>query len=142
MQAMTPDDYNAFIREGSRTGKLATVRKDGRPHCVPVWCGFEGDAILFMTMKSSVKAKNIARDNRVAITFDNESFPYDFVTVEGEAEILEPTANQLLAISTSIASRYVPEDQAETYGARNAVPDERLVKVTPTKIISATGVAE
>ena len=142
MQAMTPDEYNAFIREGSRTGKLATIRKDGRPHCVPVWCTFDNEDILFMTMSTSVKAKNIERDGRVAITFDNESFPYDFVTVEGVAEILEVTAERLLAISTQIASRYVPAHLAETYGARNAVPDERVVRIKPTKVISAAGVAD
>ncbi len=142
MGTMTAEEYRAFIREGSRTGKLATIRKDGRPHCVPVWCGFDGDCILFMTMNSSVKARNIERDKRVAITFDNETFPYDFVTVEGTAEILEVTAKELLEIATTIASRYVPEDLAAEYGSRNAVADERLVRITPVKVISAKGVAK
>ena len=141
MQPMTPDEYQAFIRQGSKTGKLASVRKDGRPHCVPVWCGFEDDCIVFMTMSTSVKAQNIRRDPRVAITFDNESFPYDFVTVEGTAEILEVSRERLLEISTSIASRYVPAGRAEEFGERNAVSDEQVVKVTPTKVISAKGVA-
>ena len=141
MQPMTADEYQAFIRQGSKTGKLATVRKDGRPHCVPVWCGFDGDCILFMTMSTSVKARNIQRDPRVAITFDNESFPYDFVTVEGTAEFLDASPEQLLKISTSIASRYVPAGRAEEFGERNAVSDEKVVRVTPTKVISAKGVA-
>ncbi len=141
MQKMTTDAYRAFIRQKAKTGTLATVRKDGRPHCVPIWCDFDGDAVLFTTMKNTVKAKNLVANNRVAITFDSESFPYDFVTVEGTAEVLDVTTSDLLRIATAIAARYVPQERAHEFGERNADPDELVIKVTPTKVISAKGVA-
>jgi hypothetical protein len=33
-------------------------------------------------------------------------------------------------------------DRAETFGARNGVPGELLVRVTPTRIIAQDGVAD
>jgi len=36
MPEMTENEYREFLLEGTKTGKLATVMKDGRPHVVPV----------------------------------------------------------------------------------------------------------
>ena len=140
-ESMTKDEIYDFISNISRTGKLATVCKDGRPHCMPVWCCFEDEHILFMTMNTTVKARNIARDKRVSITFDNESFPFDFVSIEGDAEVLDVTQEERLAIATRIAARYVPEGKAEDFGRRNAVPEELVIRITPRKYISAKNLA-
>ena len=40
---MTKDEYIRFISEGTRTGKLATVNKNGSPHVVPIWFLFDGE---------------------------------------------------------------------------------------------------
>jgi len=42
MGRMTEEAARAFMRSGSRTGKLATVRPDGSPHVVPVWFDYGG----------------------------------------------------------------------------------------------------
>ena len=34
---MADDEWRAFLLEGTRTGKLATVRADGTPHVTPIW---------------------------------------------------------------------------------------------------------
>ena len=77
----------------------------------------------------------------MVITFDNETFPFDYVMVEGHAEIVSVDEAELLEFSTEIAARYVPEGQAEAFGRRNAVPEELLIRVTPTKYVSARNVA-
>ena len=141
MNKMTDAEVHAFISTPSKTGKLATVRADGRPHCVPVWCCFHSDGIYFMTMQNTVKARNIQRDPRVVITFDHEEFPYDYVMVEGHADVVPVDDAALLQFATEIAARYVPEGQAESFGRRNAVPEELLIRVTPEKYISAKNVA-
>ncbi|MEM7019734.1 MAG: PPOX class F420-dependent oxidoreductase, partial [Pseudomonadota bacterium] len=84
----------------------------------------------------------IMRDNRVSLTFDSVQFPYDFVMIEGTAEIRELPPEELLPISIRIAERYVPWQRVEEFGKRNAVEGEVLVVVTPNKIISAKGVAD
>src|SRR5207237_6369491 len=43
-------EWKAFLVEKPRTGKLGTVRKDGRPHVAPIWFALDDDGtILFMT---------------------------------------------------------------------------------------------
>ena len=49
MQKMTPEEEKAFLLSGTRTGKLATVRADGRPHVAPVWFLLDGDDVIFTT---------------------------------------------------------------------------------------------
>ena len=121
---------------GTLTGKLATVRADGRPHVAPIWFVLDGDDILFNTADTSVKAKNLQRDNRVAISVDDQVPPYSFVIVEGSAS-LSAEPEELLEWATAIGSRYMGSERAEEFGRRNGGPGEWLVRVRPTKIIGS-----
>jgi PPOX class probable F420-dependent enzyme len=47
---------------------VATVLPDGSPHSVPVWVGVEDGRLAFLTSLRSRKARNLARDPRVAIS--------------------------------------------------------------------------
>ena len=44
--------------------------------------------------------------------------------------------------ATLIGGRYMGDDRAVEYGGRNGVPGELLVRVTPTKVIAAHGIAD
>ena len=135
MQDMSEAEVRAFIQEGTRTGKLATVRENGRPHVVPVWFVLDGEDVLFNTWHTSVKGKNIARNGRVAICVDNENPPYDFVMLEGSATLIEDLA-EVKKWATVIGSRYMGTDQAEAFGERNGVEGELLVRVKIDKIVA------
>src|ERR1700728_1117883 len=72
----------------ARTGKLATVRADGRPHIAPVWYDVDDDgSLVFNTGESTVKGRNIRREPRVSLCVDDDRPPFSFVVVEGGAEI-------------------------------------------------------
>lgn len=142
MRVMTEKEWRAFMLQGSRTGKLASVRPDGRPHVVPIWFTLDDAGLLFMTGENTVKANNIRNEPRVAVSVNDETFPFSYVTLEGTARTLNPDPERFVEISTRIARRYVGEERAEEYGRRNAVPGELLIRVTPTKVISAKGVAD
>lgn len=142
MQEMTPEARRAFLLAGTRTGKLATTRPDGRPHVVPIWFLLDGDDILFMMGETSLKARNIAQNSRVALLVDEETFPYAFVLVEGTVSTSNDDMQAMLRWATEIARRYVGDERAEEYGRRNAVPEELLVRLTPTRIVARTGIAD
>ena len=55
MRKMTEQEWHAFVMDGTRTGKVATARKDGRPHVVPVWFVLDGEDVVFTTSATSVK---------------------------------------------------------------------------------------
>jgi PPOX class probable F420-dependent enzyme len=141
MPPMTPDEARQFLTEGTRTGKLATVRADGRPHVAPIWFVLDGDDVVFTTGAGTVKGKALARDPRVAMTVDDQAPPFSFVIVEGTAT-LSTDLDDLLHWATKIGARYMGEAQAEQFGRRNAVPEELLVRVSPTKIVAQARVSE
>jgi nitroimidazol reductase NimA-like FMN-containing flavoprotein (pyridoxamine 5'-phosphate oxidase superfamily) len=62
---MSAEKRRQFLLEGTRTGKVATTRADGRPHVTPVWFTLDGDEIVFTTHETSLKAQAIRRDERV-----------------------------------------------------------------------------
>lgn len=134
------DEQRAFLLHGTRTGKLATVRKDGRPHIAPIWFILEGDTIVFNTGEKTVKATNMRRDPRISLCVDDETPPFAYIIIEGTAS-LSADSRELLDVATRIGSRYMGEDQAEAFGKRNGVPGELVVRVTPTKVIFETDVA-
>ena len=64
MSEMTRDEIRNFLLQGTFTGKLGTISKNGTPHVVPIWFTLDDeDNIIFNTDKNSVKAKNIQCDN-------------------------------------------------------------------------------
>jgi PPOX class probable F420-dependent enzyme len=131
---MSTAEIREFLTAGQRTGKVATTRADGRPHLAPIWFVLDGDDLVFMTGADTVKGKSLARDPRASLVVDLEEPPYAFVMVEGTVTLSDDLDN-MLPLSIAIAQRYVPADQAEAFGRRNAVPGELLVRLTPTKTV-------
>ncbi|MFI0214926.1 PPOX class F420-dependent oxidoreductase [Streptomyces lydicus] len=137
---MTKDEWQRFLSEGTRTGKLATVRADGGPHVAPVWFLLDGDQLVFNTGAETVKGRNLARDGRVALCVDDERPPFSFVVVQGTAEISDDLP-EVRHWATRIAARYMGEDRAEEYGARNGVPGEVVVRLAIDKAVAVADLA-
>jgi len=89
MPEMTKVEIRNFLLQGTFTGKLGTINKNDTPHIVPIWFILDNkNNILFTTGDTSVKAKNIRRDNRVRLCEDDQVPFYSFVTIYGIAEII------------------------------------------------------
>ncbi|MET0628887.1 MAG: PPOX class F420-dependent oxidoreductase [Acidimicrobiia bacterium] len=140
-RTMSHDEWRAFVLDAGRTGKLATVRADGRPHVAPVWFTLDGDDVVFTTGERTAKGRSLARDPRVSMCVDDERPPFSFVIIEGVAE-LSDDMDELLRWATALGARYMGEAQAEGFGRRNAVPGELLVRIRPTRVIAQAAIAE
>ena len=138
---MTQDEWRGFVSEGTRTGKVSTVRADGSPHVAPVWFLLDGEHLVFNTGKETVKGRNLARDGRVSVCVDDDRPPFSFAVLQGRAELSEDPG-QLLQWATRIAARYMGEEAAEEFGARNGVPGELLVRVRIDKVVAMGGLTE
>ena len=126
----------------AHTAKLATVRADGRPHVAPVWYDVDDDgAIVFNTGESTVKGRNLRRDPRASICVDDDRPPFSFVLVEGVVE-LGDALDDVRNWATRIARRYMGDDRAEEYGARNGVAGELVARLRPERVVSALDVAD
>ena len=139
MSMLTPEQ-RAFLMEQVRTAKLATVRKDGRPHVVPIWFDLDEDTLVFTTGQTTIKASNIRRDPRVCLCVDDETPPFAYIMIEGTA-IMTADRDALLHWAARIGGRYMGAELAEAYGKRNAVEGELLVRVTPARVVFEKDIA-
>lgn len=137
---MTNAQWHAFVLAGTRTGKVATVRRDGRPHVTPVWFVLDGDDLVFTTWHKTVKAHTLRGGARVAISVDDQQPPYSYVVLEGIASLSEdPT--ELRDWATRIGHRYMGADRADEFGRRNGVPGELLVRVRIDRVVAERDIA-
>ena len=142
MPEMTKDEIRNFLLQGTFTGKLGTINKNGTPHIVPIWFTLDNkNNILFTTGDTSVRAKNIRRDNRVRLCVDDQVPLYSFVIIDGIAKINSNKPTEIYKWAKRIAGRYMGNDKAEEYGRRNSSEDELLIKIKPTTVIGEKDVA-
>lgn len=153
---MSKEEIEKFLMQGTFTGKLATTKKDGSSHVVPIWFVFDSnnndgrvsetekegyDDIIFTTSSGSAKARNIQRENRVSICVDDQTPPFSYVVIYGTARIQHCEQTELFRFATKIAQRYVGKEVAELYGKRNSAEGEVLVRIKPIKVTAEKDIA-
>src|SRR5512132_3674444 len=137
---MDDAEWRAFVSEGTRTGKLATTRHDGRPHVVPIWFVLDGDDFVFNTGAHSIKGRSLARNGIAVLCVDDERPPYAFVTVTGTVTITTER-DDLRRWATAIGARYMGADRAEEFGERNAIEGELLVRLHADHVLAQADIA-
>lgn len=137
---MSEPEWRAFVMHGTRTGKAALTRKDGSPHVTPIWFLLDGDDLVFNTAVESLKGRILRRDPRLAVCVDDQEPPYSFVIMKGQVTLSEDL-DEMREWATLIGGRYMGRDQAEAFGARNAVPGEYLVRMRIERVVAAKGIA-
>jgi PPOX class probable F420-dependent enzyme len=135
--AMTPAEVTAFL-EANRKLQLATINRDGTPHLVTMYYVMLDGQIAFWTYRSSQKARNLARDPRIAglVETGNGYFDLRGVQVQGVVTITEDPA-EVLAIGRRIAAvtLNMHEGLADDY-VEHTAPKRLGYVVEPTRIVS------
>jgi PPOX class probable F420-dependent enzyme len=135
MREMTSQEWRAFVMEGTRTAKVATTRADGSPHVVPVWFVLDGEQIVLVTGKDSVKGRTLRHDGRACVCVDDQAPPFSFVMIDASVELSEDL-DEMLAWNIRIAERYMGAARAREFGERNTAATELLVRLTPTHVLA------
>ncbi|WP_030056121.1 MULTISPECIES: PPOX class F420-dependent oxidoreductase [Streptomyces] len=142
---MTDAEWRAFVLTGTRTGKLATHRKDGRPHVTPVWFLLDdvpgGIEVVFTTWHDSLKYRALRRDPHFALCVDVQQPPYGYVMLECTAAFTDD-GEELRTWATRIGARYMGAERAAEYGERNSVPGEYLVRAVVDRVTAYDGIAD
>jgi PPOX class probable F420-dependent enzyme len=142
MRSLDGEQIKAFLTEGTRTAKVAVVRKDGSPLVTPVWFLVDSDGtIVFTTGKRTVKGRALERDPRVSICVEDDRPPFAFVRVDGVVELSEDPADLQLC-ATRIAERYMGKGRAREFGERNGAPGEVVVRVRITHAVGQADLAD
>jgi PPOX class probable F420-dependent enzyme len=69
----------------SRNYWVVSLWPDGRPHSMPVWAVWDGEALWFSSSNGSRKSRNLRADPRCVVTTENADEP---VVIEGSADIV------------------------------------------------------
>ena len=86
---------------------LATIMGDGSPHSAPVWVGREDNRLIICTGEGSVKARNTARDPRVAISIIDLKDPYRVAQLRGR--VVDRRRDSDFELLDGISLKYVGE---------------------------------
>src|ERR1700683_4029486 len=88
---------------------LATLNPDGSPQLTPLWIELDGDDVAFNTARGRVKARNLEKDHRVAVSVIDPDDQYNVVafqgtvvnvTTEGADEHIDALAQKYLGVDT------------------------------------------
>jgi PPOX class probable F420-dependent enzyme len=69
--------------DGPHFVHLTTLRADGAPQARPVWTVVHEGNVVFFTQPSSPKARDVARDPRVALSVVDHDNPYRSAWIRG-----------------------------------------------------------
>ena len=108
---------------------LATLNPDGGPQVTPVWVDFDGSHVIVNTARGRVKAKNLAREPRVALSIADPENPYRYLGVQGR--VVEMTEQGGDAHIDKMAKKYLGKD---SYPFRKPGEVRIIVKIAPDKV--------
>lgn len=116
--------------EAPNLGYLATVMPDGSPQVTPVWVDLEDDLVLVNTATRRVKARNMRREPRVAISIASNDNPFDKVDIRGRvAEWIE--GDEAYAHIDKLARKYLGQ---EKYPWLQPGEERVIVKIEPEAV--------
>ena len=93
----------------SRSYWLVTTNGDGSPHAAPVWGAVVGDHLYLYSERSTVKARNLARDGRAVVHLESGE---DVIIVHGYLDDVGlPQA--ALEVVAALSSKYDRPDDAQ-----------------------------
>ena len=127
--ATIPQTHVDLLTSKPSFANLATLNVDGSPQVTPVWVDFDGTNVLINTAKGRVKARNLERQPRVAMSISDPENPYRYLGIQGR--VVEMTETGGDAHIDKMAKKYMGKD---TYPFRT--PQERrvIVKIAPEKV--------
>jgi DNA-binding IclR family transcriptional regulator/nitroimidazol reductase NimA-like FMN-containing flavoprotein (pyridoxamine 5'-phosphate oxidase superfamily) len=102
---LTPEAIGAFL-QGPWAARLACVRPDGRPHVIPVWQEWDGQAFHVIAWQGSQWAEYVLQNPNVSLTIDEPWPPLRRVVSRGQASPLD-AATDLRPLLERLARRYL-----------------------------------
>jgi PPOX class probable F420-dependent enzyme len=126
--ASIPESHADILKKKS-FANLATVNADGSPQVTPVWVDYDGTHVLINTAKGRVKAKNLEREPRVALSISDPENPYRYLGVQGRVVGMTETGGD--AHIDKMAKKYLDKD---SYPYRTPGEVRLIVKIAPDKV--------
>jgi hypothetical protein len=110
--------------------RLAYIATDGTPRVIPIWFHWNGSDFVMGTPPKAPKLKALAKNPRVSLTIDDNTFPHKVLLVRGTAR-LEPVSGVVPEYALA-ADRYFGPVQGPAWVATMGKMVSSMVRVTIT----------
>jgi hypothetical protein len=111
--------------------RFAYIWTDGTPRVIPIWFHWNGREIVMATPPKAPKLKALAKNPKVSLTIDDNTFPHKVLLIRGSAR-LEPVEG-IAAEYEAAAGRYFDRHLADTWlkQLRTLISSQVRIIVTP-----------
>ncbi len=135
------DQIQALLIGEPVLARLATVNPHTlQPHVTPVWFLWDGTSVWLSCFISTRKARDVAKNRKIAVLIEPKmpvSPLLQAVLMEGPCEFIAEPRQLVAEMSLKIYQRYAGNANLTDQERGWAVdPENRLIKLTPTKIFS------
>ena len=110
--------------------RLAYVWMDGTPRVVPIWFHWNGQNIVMASPPKAPKLKALAKNPKVSLTIDDNTFPHKVLLIRGTAR-LEPVQG-IVPEYEAAAARYFDAATAKGWLTQLRSLVSSMVRITIT----------
>lgn len=110
--------------------RLAYVWTDGTPRVVPIWFHWNGREIVMATPEKAPKLKALAKNPKVSLTIDDNTFPNKVLLIRGTAQL--ERVEGIVPEYAKAAERYFDTKQAESWLGQLRQLVSSMVRITIT----------
>jgi len=110
--------------------RLAYVWTDGTPRVVPIWFHWNGRDIVMASPPKAPKLKALAKNPKVSLTIDDNTFPHKVLMIRGTAR-MEPV-DGIVPEYAAAAERYFGVTQGEAWLSQLRTMISSMVRITIT----------
>jgi len=110
--------------------RLAYVWTDGTPRVVPIWFHWNGREIVMASPPKAPKLKALAKNPKVSLTIDDNTFPHKVLLVRGSARL--ELVDGIVPEYAAAAERYFDPDLAKGWLGKLRSMVSSMVRITIT----------
>ena len=137
MQAVKQGDLSLLQHQASQEllqskipARLAYIWMDGTPRVVPIWFHWNGQNIVMASPPKAPKLKALAKNPKVSLTIDDNTFPHKVLLIRGTAR-LEPVQG-IVPEYEAAAARYFDAATAKGWLTQLRSLVSSMVRITIT----------
>ena len=118
------------LLESKIPARLAYIWTDGTPRVIPIWFYWNGRELVMATPPKAPKLKALAKNPKVSLTIDDNTFPHKVLLIRGSArlQLVEGIVPEYIAA----AERYFGREQGEAWIGQLRKMIHSMVKITIT----------
>jgi len=108
--------------------RLAYIWTDGSPRVIPIWFHWNGSEFILGTPPKAPKLKALAKNPRVSLTIDDNTFPHKVLLVRGAARL--ESFPGVIPEYVMAAERYFGREQGQAWVKQLGQMIPSMVRVT------------